>query len=107
MFESIDAARPRDDRQRISAEEHCVARDIVNIIACEGADRVERHEPFGKWSMRFTMAGFTPCPLSPSVGEAMRHMLQEYSPNFGIAEGHGALYLGWKNRALASSSAWR
>lgn len=107
MFESIDAARPRDDKQRISAEEHCVARDIVNIIACEGADRVERHEPFGKWRMRLMMAGFTPCPLSPSVGEAMKQMLREYSPNYGLAEDHGALYLGWKNRALSSSSAWR
>lgn len=107
MFESIDAGRPGDDKQRINAEAHCVARDIVNIIACEGADRVERHEVFGKWSMRLTMAGFTPCPLSPSVGEAINGVLKEFSPNYRIAENKGALYLGWKNRALATSSAWR
>ncbi|XP_075081737.1 scarecrow-like protein 13 [Nicotiana tabacum] len=107
MFESIDAGRPRDDKQRISAEEHCVARDVVNIIACEGADRVERHELFGKWSMRLKMAGFTPCPLSQSVGEAINDMLKDYSSNYRIAENKGALYLGWKNRALATTSAWR
>lgn len=107
MFESIDAARPRDDKQRISAEEHCVARDVVNIIACEGAERVERHELFGKWSMRLMMAGFTQCPLSPSVGEAINDVLKEFSPNYRLAECKGALYLGWKNRALATSSAWR
>ncbi|OIT28509.1 PREDICTED: scarecrow-like protein 13 isoform X1 [Nicotiana attenuata] len=107
MFESIDAARPRDDKQRISAEEHCVARDVVNIIACEGADRVERHELFGKWRLRLMMAGFTPCPLSPSVGETINGVLKEYSPNYRFAESEGALYLGWKNRALATSSAWR
>nr|ABD72958.1 GRAS1 [Solanum lycopersicum] len=107
MFESIDAARPRDDKERISAEEHCVARDVVNIIACEGADRVERHELFGKWRLRLMMAGFTQCQLSPSVGETIKHMLKEYSPNYRYAEGEGALYLGWKNRALATSSAWR
>ncbi|PHT82353.1 Scarecrow-like protein 5 [Capsicum annuum] len=107
MFESIDAARPRDDKQRISAEEHCVARDVVNIIACEGADRVERHELFGKWSMRLMMAGFTQCPLSPSVGEAITGVLKDFSPNYRLAESKGALYLGWKNRALATSSAWR
>lgn len=107
MFESIDAARPRDDKERISAEEHCVARDIVNIIACEGADRVERHELFGKWRLRLMMAGFTPCQMSPSVGEAIKDMLKEYSPNYRFAESQGALYLGWKNRALATSSAWR
>lgn len=107
MFESIDAARPRDDKQRIRAEEHCVARDVVNIIACEGADRVERHELFGKWCMRLRMAGFTPCPLSPSVGAAIIDVLKEFSPNYRVAESNGALYLGWKNRALATSSAWR
>lgn len=107
MFESIDAARPRDDKQRISAEEHCVARDVVNIIACEGADRVERHELFGKWRLRLMMAGFTPCPLSPAVGETIKEMLKEFSPNYRFAESEGALYLGWKNRALATSSAWR
>jgi hypothetical protein len=38
MFESIDVALPRDDKWRMSAEQHCVARDIVNLIACEGAE---------------------------------------------------------------------
>lgn len=108
MFESIDAARSRDDRQRINAEEHCVARDVVNIIACEGIDRVERHELFGKWRMRLAMAGFSPVQLSPSVGNAIRDMLKEYSSNYRLADfGNGALYLGWKNRALATTSAWR
>ncbi|KAL6562359.1 GRAS [Orobanche gracilis] len=107
MFESIDATRARDDRTRISAEEHCVARDVVNIIACEGIDRVERHELFGKWRLRLMMAGFSPVHLSSSVGVAVRDMLNGYSSNFGLAEGNGALYLGWKNRALATSSAWR
>ncbi|KAF3619102.1 Scarecrow-like protein 13 [Capsicum annuum] len=107
MFESIDAARPRDNKERISAEEHCVARDVVNIIACEGADRVERHELFGKWRLRLMMAGFTQCQLSPSVGETINDMLKEYSPHYRYAESEGALYLGWKNRALATSSAWR
>ncbi|KAL0407203.1 UNVERIFIED_CONTAM: Scarecrow-like protein 13 [Sesamum latifolium] len=107
MFESIDAACPRDDKQRINAEEHCVARDVVNIIACEGNDREERHELFGKWRLRFTMAGFSPVPLSPSVGYTIRDMLKEHSPDYRVAESSGALYLGWKNRALATSSAWR
>ncbi|KAL3519303.1 hypothetical protein ACH5RR_017452 [Cinchona calisaya] len=107
MFESIDDARPRDDKQRISAEEHCIARDIVNIVACEGAERVERHELFGKWRVRLTMAGFVPCPLSFSVCHAVRDMLKEYSPNYRLWERDGALYLGWKSRALATCSAWR
>lgn len=107
MFESIDAAKPREDGQRIRAEEHCVARDVVNIIACEGADRIERHEPFGKWKSRLTMAGFTAVPLSFSVANAITDMLKEYSENYRLGERDGALYLGWKRRPLATTSAWR
>ncbi|KAL2483918.1 SCARECROW-like 13 [Forsythia ovata] len=108
MFESIDAApRPRDDKQRISAEEHCVARDIVNIIACEGTERVERHELFGKWRLRLTMDGFSSIPLSSSVSNAIQDMLNEYSSNYSLREENGALYLRWKNRAMVTSSAWK
>ncbi|GFY91625.1 SCARECROW-like 13 [Actinidia rufa] len=107
MFESIDAARPRDDKQRISAEQHCVARDIVNMIACEGEERVERHELFGKWRSRLMMAGFTPCPLSSSVSIAVQKVLKDYSKNYRVVERDGALHLGWKNRVMSTTSAWR
>ncbi|TKY72247.1 Scarecrow protein 13 [Spatholobus suberectus] len=107
MFESIDVAPPRDHKQRISAEQHCVARDIVNMIACEGAERVERHELLGKWRSRFSMAGFAPCPLSPSVTAAVTDMLNEFNENYRLEHRDGALYLGWKNRAMSTSSAWR
>jgi hypothetical protein len=58
IFESIDLLLPREDRGRINMEQHCLAREIVNLVACEGEDRVERHELFGKWKARLTMAGF-------------------------------------------------
>ncbi|WOH12144.1 hypothetical protein DCAR_0831643 [Daucus carota subsp. sativus] len=107
MFEAIDTTRARDDRQRISAEEHCVARDIVNMIACEGAERVERHELFGKWRLRLSMAGYTQCQLSYDVDGVVKDMLKEYDGNFRLEHRNGALYLRWKNRDLVTCSAWR
>ncbi|GLU15788.1 hypothetical protein SLE2022_322530 [Rubroshorea leprosula] len=107
LLESIAVARQKDDKQRISAEQHCVARDIVNMIACEGHERVERHEPFGKWRSRFMMAGFTPCPLSSSVTIAVANLLKDFHRNYRIEERDGALYLGWVNRAMATCSAWK
>lgn len=107
MFESVDVALPRDDKKRINAEMHCLARDIVNMIACEDSERVERHEPFGKWRARLSMAGFVQLPLSYSVNESIRGLMKEFHENYRLQGWHGALYLGWKNRLLASSSAWR
>lgn len=107
MFESIDVARSRDDKQRIRVEQHCVARDIVNMVACEGFERVERHELLGKWRMRMKMAGFTPYRMSSSVTGAVKNLLRGFNENFRLQEANDALYLGWKNRAMATSSAWR
>ncbi|KAJ3670341.1 hypothetical protein LUZ60_010665 [Juncus effusus] len=106
MFESIDVTLPRDKRERINVEQHCLARDIVNIIACEGKERVERHELLGKWRSRLSMAGFKPYPLSSYVNSVIRKLLGFYSEKYTLVERDGALLLGWKNRNLISASAW-
>ncbi|KAI4383216.1 hypothetical protein MLD38_009082 [Melastoma candidum] len=107
MFESMDVTLPRDRKERIEVEQHCLAKDVVNIVACEGGERVERHELLGKWRLRFSMAGFTPYPLSTLVNGTIRSLLGNYSDKYRIAEKDGALYLGWMNRDLVASCAWR
>jgi GRAS domain family len=107
IFESIDVSALLEDKKRISMEQHCLARDIVNIIACEGEERVERHELFGKWKARFSMAGFRPCLLSPLVNATIKALLESYSPNYWLNERDGVLSLGWKHRPLVVSCAWR
>ncbi|XP_021725970.1 chitin-inducible gibberellin-responsive protein 1-like [Chenopodium quinoa] len=106
MFESIDVTMPRDRKERISVEQHCLAKDIVNVIACEGKERVERHELFGKWKSRFTMAGFQQYPLSSYVNSVIRGLLRCYSEHYTLVEKDGAMLLGWKDRMLISASAW-
>ncbi|KAK7405092.1 hypothetical protein VNO78_06283 [Psophocarpus tetragonolobus] len=106
MFESIDVSLPRKSKERINVEQHCLARDIVNVIACEGKQRVERHELFGKWKSRLTMAGFRQYPLSSYVNSVIRSLLRCYSEHYSLVEKDGAMLLGWKNRNLISASAW-
>ncbi|OIW08293.1 hypothetical protein TanjilG_02969 [Lupinus angustifolius] len=106
IFESIDVTFPRESKDRINMEQHCLARDIVNVIACEGKERVERHELFGKWKSRFTMAGFRQYPMSSYVNSVIRSLLRCYSEHYTLHEKDGTMFLGWKNRNLISASAW-
>lgn len=106
MFESIDVALPRDWRKMMDVEQHCLAKDMVNIIACEGKERVERHELFGKWKSRLTMAGFRQYPLSSYVNSVISSLLKRYSEHYTLEEKDGAMLLGWKDRKLISASAW-
>jgi hypothetical protein len=107
VFESIDVSLPREHRERINVEQHCLAREVVNLVACEGAERVERHEVLNKWKSCFTMAGFTPYPLSSYINGSIKNLLESYQGQYTLEEKDGALYLGWMNQALITSSAWR
>ncbi|KAK8943934.1 Chitin-inducible gibberellin-responsive protein 2 [Platanthera guangdongensis] len=107
IFDSIDVMLPREQKERISVEQHCLAREIVNIIACEGRERVERHELHGKWKSRLRMAGFAPFPLSPTVNAGIKALLENYCDKYKLEERDGALYLGWMDRVLVVSSAWK
>lgn len=107
MFESIDVTLHREHKERINIEQHCLARDVVNVIACEGRERVERHELLGKWKSRFKMAGFSPYPLSSLVNATIKTLLENYSHKYRLEERDGALYLGWRSRDLVASCAWK
>lgn len=106
MFESIDVTMARDRKERINVEQHCLAKEIVNIIACEGKEREERHELLGKWKSRFMMAGFRPYPLSSYVNSVIKGLLKCYSEHYTLVEKDEAMLLGWKSRMLISASAW-
>ncbi|PKA46380.1 Chitin-inducible gibberellin-responsive protein 1 [Apostasia shenzhenica] len=106
MFESIDVTLHRKSRERVGVEQHCLAKDIVNVIACEGKERIERHELLGKWRSRLTMAGFRPFPLSSYVNSVIKTLLGYYSNKYTLVEKDGAMLLGWSNRNLISASAW-
>ncbi|CAA6660373.1 unnamed protein product [Spirodela intermedia] len=97
-------------------------RDIVNIVACEGMDRIERYvfitsanAPFlhqkvrggGKWKARMTMAGFVSCPISSDVKGTIGKLLKSYSDRYTAEDVGGALCFGWEDKSLIVASAWK
>lgn len=107
VFESLDATLPRESPDRMNVEKQCLARDIVNIVACEGEERIERYEVSGKWRARMTMAGFKSCPLSKYVNDTIRELLKQYCNRYKLKEEGGALQFGWEDKILIVASAWR
>ncbi|KAJ4700852.1 scarecrow-like protein 1 [Melia azedarach] len=107
VFESLDATLPRESQDRMNVERQCLARDIVNIVACEGEERIERYEVAGKWRARMTMAGFTSCPMSGNVMDMIRNLIKQYCDRYKIKEEKGLLHFGWEDKSLIVASAWR
>ena len=76
VFESIDAAIPRDDRARRLFEEQVLGKAIVNLVAAEGQERTERQEPLQQWQQRMRSAGLVPRPISARVVATVKALLR-------------------------------
>jgi len=108
VFESLDVTLPRESQDRMNVERQCLARDIVNVVACEGEDRIERYEVAGKWRARMTMAGFSSSPMSTNVTDEIRKLIKVmYCDRYKIKEEMGALHFGWEDKNLIVASAWK
>ncbi|KAG6743624.1 hypothetical protein POTOM_052324 [Populus tomentosa] len=80
-------------------------RQIGNVVACEGVDRVERIESFAQWQNRLSQAGF--CPVFQKADE-FKEDFQYYLEDFGIEEKerHNIL-LSWHGCPVAVASVWK
>jgi DELLA protein len=79
-------------------------RQIGNVVACEGVDRVERIESFAQWQNRLSQAGF--CPVPQQV-DKLKIDFPFYLNEHGIEEKEGHILLRWHNFPLAVASVWK
>jgi hypothetical protein len=105
-FDLVDVLLPMDCESRQLVEMYMHAREIVNIVACEGLERVERIEPYSQWQRRIQRAGFRPKPLHFSIVSSIKSMLGSYNKHFGIGEDGCWFLMGWKNEILLAMSVW-
>lgn len=106
IFDSLEASLPRLSPQRVTIERSQFGEEIRNIIACEGPDRVERHERADQWRRQLGRAGFQAVALK-SMSQA-RMLLSVYGcDGYTLASEKGCLLLGWKGRPIMLASAWQ
>ncbi|RLM57731.1 scarecrow-like protein 34 [Panicum miliaceum] len=107
LFDMLDATIPRDNDERLLIERDIFGRSALNVIACEGADRVERPETYKQWQVRNHRAGLKQLPLNPEVVKIVRDKVKNYyHKEFLIDEDHRWLLQGWKGRILYAMSTW-
>jgi hypothetical protein len=107
QFDMTDATIPRDNAERLLIEQNIFGSFALNVIACEGADRVERPETYKQWQVRNHRAGLRQLPLNPEVVKAARDKVKNYCHrDFLVDEDNHWLLLGWKGRVLYAMSTW-
>jgi hypothetical protein len=68
----LDATIARDNDVRLLIERDIIGRSVLNVIACEGADRVERPETYKQWQLQKNRAGLRQLPLHAEVVKHVR-----------------------------------
>eukprot|EP00250_Pteridium_aquilinum_P017637 c23715_g1_i1 orf=499-2493(+) len=108
MFDSLEACKLAFQANEIALAEMYLGKEIVNIVACEGKSRVERHETLCQWRKRLEDAGFRPLLLGSNAFKQARMLLNLFSgEGYTIQEDHGCLSLGWQSLPLMSASSWQ
>lgn len=109
VFDSLESSFPlKLCGERLMLERQMFGRAIHNIVACEGAERTERHERLPSWIKRAQAAGFSQAPFPfASVVQAER-LLASYSSieGYKLMEDHGCLIVCWQDKPLFSASVW-
>ncbi|KAI5007100.1 hypothetical protein ZWY2020_047048 [Hordeum vulgare] len=107
LFDALDAALPRYDARRARVEQFHYGAEIRNVVGCEGAARVERHERADQWRRRMSRAGFQSMPIK--MAAKAREWLEENAGGSGytVAEEKGCLVLGWKGKPVIAASCWK
>ncbi|XP_012067005.1 scarecrow-like protein 14 isoform X2 [Jatropha curcas] len=108
MFDLLDATIPREEPERRMFEEEIFGRYAMNVIACEGGERVERPETYRQWQVRNGRAGFRPLPLDKEImKKVISTVRSNYNSNFVVDEDSHWMLQGWKGRIIYALSVWK
>ncbi|XP_010535473.1 PREDICTED: scarecrow-like protein 30 [Tarenaya hassleriana] len=108
IFDMIETTMQAEDEYRTLLEKELFMRDAVNVIACEGAERVDRPETYKQWQVRTMRAGFKPVKLSREITEEAAEMVRKgFHRDFVIDTDNHWLFQGWKGRVIHALSCWK
>lgn len=107
LFDSISTSFGGSSCEERLAIEEMFGKEIENIVACEGLEREERHEPYAKWTIRFGKAGFMPIRLWYDTMEDAKRLLEAFGMDgYKVTSQSGSLMIYWHERPIYTVSAW-
>ncbi|KAL9235318.1 hypothetical protein vseg_010084 [Gypsophila vaccaria] len=108
LFDVFEATMPREDQERLLIERNLYGKDVMNITACEGSERIERPESYKQWQMRHLRVGFTQVGLDQELIKRARAMVKaNYHKDIMVDQDKHWMVQGWKGRILSAVSCWK
>jgi hypothetical protein len=104
----LEANTAREDPERMVFEQEVFGKEILNVISCEGWDRLERPEKYKQWQARNARAGLRQLPLKEGIMKQVREQVKSsYHKDFLMDQDGQWMLQGWKGRILFAISCWK
>lgn len=107
IFDVMESSFPVENSDRQIIDHEVVGREILNIVACEGLERVERSETYRQWQARTMRAGFQQKATSPEILAKIRTAMKFYHRDYGVGEDGSWFLLGWKDHITLAMTVWK
>ncbi|GJM94334.1 hypothetical protein PR202_ga10972 [Eleusine coracana subsp. coracana] len=108
LFDMLNATVAPSHEDRILIEKYLLGADVLNVIACEGTERIERPESYKRWQVRSLNAGFKQLPINEEILQrSIEGIKKYYHDDFVIDKDMGWLLQGWKGRIIHALSSWK
>lgn len=108
VFDVSEETIPRDAHERFLIESEICGKELFNVVACEGAERVQRPETYKQWQVRTTRAGLRQVALDQELmKEATAMVKANYHKDFMVDINRHWMLQGWKGRTLCALSFWQ
>ncbi|GFP91535.1 scarecrow-like protein 9 [Phtheirospermum japonicum] len=108
LFDVLETTIPREKPERLLIERDIFGKEVLNIIACEGRERVERPETYKQWQSRHLRVGFMGVPFERKVMDTVMYKVREFNlREFVVIEDNNWLLMSWKGRIIYAISCWQ
>ncbi|XAR58972.1 hypothetical protein NMG60_11014571 [Bertholletia excelsa] len=108
VFDMLETTVAREDEDRLLFERGAFGRELINVIACEGIERVVRPETYKRWQVRTVRAGFTQLPLDQEIVRDVKAVVKMHChKDFVVDEDTNWILQGWKGRIILALSCWK
>lgn len=108
VFDVFEATVPREAHERLLIESEVFGKEVFNVVACEGGERVQRPETYKQWHVRMARAGLRKVGLDKELVSRAKEMVKaNYHKEFVVDEDRDWMLQGWKGRTICALSFWK
>ncbi|KZV57020.1 protein SHORT-ROOT [Dorcoceras hygrometricum] len=106
-FETLEESFPRTSNERLKLEQ-AAGSAVMDLVACQPTESVERRETAARWSHRLAGGGLRPVSFNDEILDDVRALLRRYREGWSMVpcSDSPGIFLSWKDQPVVWASAW-